>query len=1428
MTEVVRLPERVDSTTVDVEELVGRVESGELTLDWEGVEDADPDTVRRLFEPFEEGLDRWSDALGIWTMTDAVEPVVNWVLGEGPEPAPTSWLFLQGEESQYVDERGRHYEFSGSMPNGRSVEAGHDFVLARPSAEASDGRRIFGVGSIDEIVPVQDDRFRAVFGEYDEIAPALAFDDVGGDPRPNPSNSINRIPFGFVKRVRDTLQGPSTVREVEAGRAGFEEESFTEQSRCRPPDMDLDNGSDVRKALHRIIELDLLGPACGPEEELLEDPPRTRYVVGTLTPKDAEIDPTAQDDPLGGAGEESEGEGDSEPSRPLSHTLFASSIGMTFAVDADVEAVRVRATWGAYDRVQSDVHETDLGNPRMVWKRRTRGGTLDLDLEPGRVDVVPDQDAPKVRVRGVVREPTSDGTVLVTLFLVNDQTTERGEVNKDRKWVFQPEIVVERVEEDAPFVRRQPVGEFDPSDGDLEEEERAMLAMVHRKHADFAVGHGVGVHADPAGDPWTDASGWDRAVRVRTAVMPFYDVPVTEPPGHDELAEEFEGFEGFELDMKTLAEMPRDDLVAVLRRIPETYGRWIEGERERLRNSPDLNAHEAAAELALEAAERARSRLQDGVECIGRNDVALEAFRFANRAMRLQRLRSVFARRRRRGEDVTFEEVEQEEPAAWRLFQLAFIVLNIPTVVELDHPRRTSDVASYADLLWFPTGGGKTEAYLGVAALSVAVRRLQGEVEGYGGDGGVTVIMRYTLRLLTLQQFQRAATLVCALEHLRKSENESGDRPWGEEPFRIGLWVGGRATPNWTSKARQWVEQHMGNATWDASAGSSSPLQLTNCPWCGSKLGPENLRVEEYSGGRGRTFLFCPDRGCEFNRRRSPGEGIPVVTVDEEIYRLVPTFLLATVDKFAQMPWRGEVQALFGRVEGRCPRHGWLGTEAECRGAHHATGSLPATEPASVPTDGLRPPDLVIQDELHLISGPLGTLVGLYETAIDELCEWRVGVETVRPKVIASTATTRRAPEQVHRLFSRQVEIFPPTGLDASDDFFSRQRPPRGEKPGRRYVGVCAPGRSRASVLIRMYVAALTAAEWLWHEVDDDKKGLVDPYMTLLGYFNSLRELGGMRRLIDDDVDTRAFRIEREDRPGLKQRKLYPESTVQELTSRVRSSRIPEILDQLDDTFTRKRDPDVPKAEEGRPLDIVLATNMVSVGVDVQRLGLMVVSGQPKATAEYIQATSRVGRSVERPGLVLTMLNWARPRDLSHYEQFEQYHAVFYKHVEALSVTPFAPRALDRGLMGVLASLVRLDQAKYNPNLAAEKVQGAGDFPRIIDSIASRARNSSDLDGSGADIEQRVRRAVAAKLDAWGAEAAKKDRRLGYREPRGRDDVTVPLLQSPGSDPWGPFTVAHSMREVEPGVGLIFGNDASDDLPDWEFRSSETEAEEPS
>jgi hypothetical protein len=629
---------------------------------------------------------------------------------------------------------------------------------------------------------------------------------------------------------------------------------------------------------------------------------------------------------------------------------------------------------------------------------------------------------------------------------------------------------------------------------------------------------------------------------------------------------------------------------------------------------------------------------------------------------------------------------------------------------------------------------------------------------------------------------------------------------WGKTPFRIGLWVGGSTTPNWTDDADEAVKSaHGGKPRMGAFGGAGSPHQLTNCPWCGTKIDPgKHIKVEKYSEGACRTLIFCGAKfgQCKFSMKEAPGEGLPVMVVDEEIYRRLPSLLITTVDKFAQMPWNGSLQMLFGQVDGYCERHGFrspglaeASDELEVNGVHRAKGNSPSAK--VLPQNPLRPPDLIIQDELHLISGPLGTLVGLYETAIDHLCTWEVSGKKVRPKVVASTATIRRAGDQVYGLFLRSLNIFPPSGLEIPDNFFSLQRSSSEKTPGRKYLGICAPGRGLKKALIRVYVALLSAGQAL-----HDDHGLdADPWMTLVGYFNSLRELGGMRRLVDDDVRTRLRKMA--DR-GLANRTLYTPDTVKELTSRLGSTAIPETLDLLESRFDPAVLDGIKKRKTGnefvhRPLDVLLATNMISVGVDVPRLGLMVVGGQPKTTAEYIQATSRVGRKF--PGLVLTVFNWARPRDLSHYETFEHYHSTFYKHVEALSVTPFSPGATTRGLAALLVSLIRQPGFEFNSNDKAMLIASQRGHRYVNDAIEAITRRAELV--AGPDAADEVKQQLKRKMDLWQKRAQRtaEGSRLGYETKR--DGQTVGLLRKPSIEPWDEFTCLNSLRDVEPTANLI-------------------------
>lgn len=1133
--------------------------------------------------------------------------------------------------------------------------------------------------------------------------------------------------------------------------------------------------TEIRDELQSLVIGDLLGPAGGETEEIPgRERVRDRYVLGTLAPLGTSaIDPERSDSEEAVEGDDSLGSGDGDATAG-GRSMFPSSAGFTSVVGADVDRLMVKAAWGTYRKVAPAAEGSAAGT---VWQRSPSGGEVSIPLKPGQIGpFVPDPERPAVIIRGQVTDRGSSR--LLSLFLVNEQPTPAQ--NRDQAWLFQVSLRAEAADGSAVFRARDGADALESNDPEL-----PRLDLLYRDEVEFAVGHGTAVHVE------LDPRDQRRAVAIETSAAPVYEVRRTEAPS----VEQVEELTGLELDMRVLAEADDADLIPKLAPLVTGYASWLAKQERRIDDDPSVAGFEVAARDAIAEGRRTQEALDSALQVLAADAQARDAFRFANRAMWQQRIHSEAAKSRRaNGELAPSEAVAAADIATnrrWRPFQLAFVLLNLPALVQPTHPDRVG--AGLADLLFFPTGGGKTEAYLGLTAFTLAIRRLQGVVAGHDGRDGVAVVMRYTLRLLTSQQFQRATALICACELIRRGDPER----WGETPFRIGMWVGAGVTPNRTAVAAKALEDEHG-----LSAGGSkhsSPVQFVSCPWCGSTIDAGiHARTDP---DRWRTLVFCGDDlgRCEFTERHSPAEGLPVVTVDEEIYRLLPSMVISTVDKWAQLPWRGELHLLFGRAERRCTRHGYRTPDLDVVGdkreadKHARTATLPPAETRTVTP--LRPPDLIIQDELHLISGPLGTLVGLYETAVDRLASWEVDGKTVRPKLVASTATIRRASDQVYAVFWRRVRVFPPPVLDLDNSFFAVQRTLEGA-PGRRYVGICARGLRLKSAEVRVFSTVLAAAQKIY-----ERYGLAaDPWMTLVGYFNALRELGGMRRLVEDEV---ASRLRRADRRGLANRK-YLE--VKELTSRIGSTDIPDILDQMSV-------PHDPAREKGsnRPIDVVLATNMISVGVDVSRLGLMVVVGQPKATAEYIQATSRVGRETWGPGLVFTIYNWARPRDLSHYESFEHYHATFYRHVEALSVTPFAPRALDRGLSAILAAMVRDQHLQWNPEAAAAIVDVTAAGVRAeIDAIIKRA---AEVTGD-ATLEADLRLMAGRRLDEWAKKQKRPGARLVYREEKGN---AIPLLEMPTGFDWQLWTAPMSLRDVEPSVNLVLRGEGRSDAiePAW-------------
>jgi Helicase conserved C-terminal domain len=1178
---------------------------------------------------------------------------------------------------------------------------------------------------------------------------------------------------------------------------------------------------EVRAELEDRLERDLLGPWDGPEEELPPStPPAARYLLGRLVPRPSptdavpaeattdpreatdaeEADPSLFDREVSAS--DDAGEEDPEGETTVrSGTMAASAIGLAFSVPASVDVVSVTASWGRYERGPSEVHVTEQGRPRVTWHRRPAGGPVEIRLDAEDADyVVPDAEQEGVTVHYTVRH--RGPRRVVELALVNGQIPTGGSPDVTR--LYQAGLTVTALDGHAAIF----LGHNDPELSDTvseNDDELRHLALLHRSKRQYSSGRQCAVDAFVR-------DGERRAWKLSTTCFPSAEVPLV-VPGH---------VPGLVLDMTKLGspELGGEELVRALRPLVTGYQKWLNTQQEQLADA-EVARYAPAGEHAIQRARDVAGRLERAIDLLRDDPIAREAFRFANQAMALQRVRSELVRSRlaNPGAEVAALLREHDVPKnrSWRPFQLAFVLLCLPGLTDPEHPDAHRGAVDPGDaavqLLFFPTGGGKTEAYLGLTAYTFAIRRLQG-VSGSGADArdatrGVAVLMRYTLRLLTAQQFQRASALVCACEWLRRERLAAGDSRWGATPFRIGLWVGKSVTPNDYDDAERQINETRGQERM-----IGGPMQLAACPWCGSRLsGSHDLKTK---GLRRRVLLFCsdPEGDCPFTERRSPRDGLPVLTVDEEIYRLTPSLVIATVDKLAQLPWNAATAPLFGLVATECTRHGWQNPEFSfCGSRHYARPDEPAAEIG--PVTRLRPPDLIIQDELHLISDALGSMVGLYETAIDRLCTYPRDGHMVRPVLVASTATVRRAADQTEQVFARGLTVFPPPVLDAGDTFFSTTVKPSKDSPGRRYRGVLAPGERLKAVEIRVVSTLMEHAQFLFDRYGDK----ADPYMTVVDYFTSTRELAGMRRLVEDDVSDRLSSLQ------VRTRRRRPR--VDELTGRMPSSKIAENLAELERPFDPafdstaaldefRRDPAAARERTARrqqPIDVLLATSMLQVGVDVQRLGLMVVTGQPKNTAEYIQATSRVGRSRERPGLVVMIYQWSRPRDLAHCESFGYDHATFGLHVEGLTTTPFSDRALDRGLTGVLVTALRHSGMAALPNEAAQTVALSGAaINELVGYVAQRAERVTHEQAQAEQVTQELQH----RLDSWRSQRkAVQTGSLGYEEAR---DVTG-LLHKPDEGSWGLWSAPLSLREVEAEILLQLDRDdrSLPEAPPWNF-----------
>ena len=888
----------------------------------------------------------------------------------------------------------------------------------------------------------------------------------------------------------------------------------------------------------------------------------------------------------------------------------------------------------------------------------------------------------------VLKKPTKVGFMAITIMLVNENRGKYNGLNS----IFQPVIEVNSRMIGTTFA------EYSQSYfSESYDEEEASLDLLYRNKRVFAAGHGTATNWDVN----SEGQGW-----IKTEFMPVSAVSQMDFESKDS------SVPSNAFDMRYLSDLDeslKEEKLSTLKAIVASYSKWIDDidiESEGLGKR-----YKEAAERHIKECRDSLNRMLSGIETLTKDEIAYAAFTLANRAMYMQRIHAAIQVKESYPDDsqlqaqlasLNYYYAEEYHPGgknpAWRPFQLAFLLMSINSIVE-----PTLSERDLVDLIWFPTGGGKTEAYLGLTAFTIFFRRMK-----YPDNAdGTAVMMRYTLRLLASQQFVRAGILICACEVIRKEGLKKDKKypayPLGEKPITIGLWIGGTHTPNRNTRGDNNAKNH-----WEELTGATvkslrevkdrhNKFQILKCPWCGTKLvcdvDPSGKRLIGdwgYQLKDGQHFyMACPQKGCPFEIR------LPIQVVDEELYNNPPTLLFGTVDKFAMMAWKGDIGAFFG----------------------NSTQN--------------RTPELIIQDELHLISGPLGTMVGLYEAAVDALCSQK----GVRPKIVASTATIRRAKAQCSALYNREVRQFPAPGIDSSDSFFAREADME-KKPGRLYVGIMPAGKTKAMMEVRTISTVLQRVYMMPYE--DEIK---DKFWTLTTYFNSLRDLGKCATLVDDDVKDNIRRMAY--RFG-KRSTARPTGSASELTSRVSTTQLNETLEKLEHlTYSAEN-----QKNKKYAIGVLLATNMISVGVDVDRLNIMLLVGQPKLTSEYIQASSRIGRTF--PGMALTLFDGSKSRDRSHYEQFKAYHDSFYKYVEPTGVTPYSKPARDRALHAVAIALMRHYFGLTKDSDARYFDIEAAGVEEIEKYIITRVRQINDrMDSPFADETQDIARELSSFWVRW-------------------------------------------------------------------------------
>jgi len=1019
--------------------------------------------------------------------------------------------------------------------------------------------------------------------------------------------------------------------------------------------------------------------------------PTERFPCGALYPTSKwgeGVDPASEDADEVEVTSDVAGESLAEPA-VVRRYIPPSSLGFSFFIKGEDIRFQVLSRAVRYESTERD----ERGQYKNDWKRRELVSEQGNDEEFENISC-PGKElrqsfynlADKARV-DVQWRHFVDGWI-VTVSLCNAQ--EIPDVLTGRDYVFER---AKRTLFEASLrcvIDAGDVGVYPRVDRSLLDQEEQEIELQYAHRHIYAIGHGCAAN-------WEVKDG--KVVELRSETMPVVEVPQM-------TADTGSGGEPV-LSLARLADIDsaHTTLLPELDDFISGYANWVANQQG---NVPGLPADDhSAASRMVGRMNAAVSRMQVGLHLLGDNAQARLAFALANRAM-LDQMRQ---------HDHLQGKPRADDAYRWRPFQLAFLLTTLESTANGE-----SELRDTVDLIWFPTGGGKTEAYLGLIAFQITLRRLRHPDTG----GGTVILMRYTLRLLTRDQFIRATRLICALELIRRERDD-----FGTASITIGMWVGEATSPNTFQKAAELVNKAV-------AANEKPELVLDHCPWCGQDFEADR----NYDSTSQHFHFLCRNPGCGFGA--SMDGLLPCNIVDEALYAEPPTMLVATVDKFARLAWEERANAFLG-------------------GTQH------------------RPPELIIQDELHLIASALGSVAGLYEAAIDTVLQLR----GVYPKYIASTATIRMADQQVKRLYGREVAVFPPPGLSCDDAYFARIVPLE-QRPGRIYVGYLAPMMNRQQCLAPLAAALLLAPHVLF-ESDQHERELLDAWWTQVVYHGSLKGVGNSHtvfasdvrdfmRLLSGTTDAEAQENEKANKQG------RSTSSIAQLTSLQTAAQNAEIFARLSKT-----------REEGGCLDAVLATNMISVGLDVARLALMIINGQPLTTAEYIQASSRVGRS-EVPGVVFTNYYREQARSLSHYESFRPYHEAFYRFVEPSSVTPYTYQARLRALPAALVIVMRHGRVGLlNNDTAADFDPGDSQVSKAVEQFKRRCvLSASDQGGE-------VSGHIDALIYEWQAEVErcrKARRQLEYQVPdkeKGRDR----LLYNHDDQIRGLWPTLQSLRNVE-------------------------------